>query len=70
MIELRWVERKVTRDDGFYLPPLKEYVVEKVLQYRTLLVRIGRERSNYARAVTQENWSDWQDVPTVPDTPR
>ena len=67
MIELRWLERPVLRqrgiDDGFFHPPLPDYVIVRVLQYR------NGEYPYQAPHETEWCGSDWTDVPTVDDQP-
>lgn len=69
MIELRWVEREVTR----HTPgePIACVTTERVLQYRTWDVDTFSE-GVYGRAtiLTKEGrhgelWTDWRDVPVV-----
>ena len=63
MIELRILERKVPRprgiDDGFYQPPLPDFIYVDVPQYR---------RGSYPyQPPCHREWvgTDWTDVPRV-----
>ena len=64
MIELRWLIKSVPRprgiDDGFYNPPLADFVSFPVLQYRE-----GYDVYSEDLRRNMFEWGDWQDVPTV-----
>lgn len=68
MIELQWLERRITRKMivGNGLNEIEVPDMERVLQYRIKIsdfeeILVGGE----PRYLDTSKWSDWQDVPTV-----
>ncbi len=59
MIELVWLERRITKKIFW----ITYWRIEKVLQYRKLDSWDKTEDGE----IIKRHWSDWQDVPTVND---
>ncbi len=61
MIEIRWLEREVHHGSG-----VTAYAVKtKVLQYRHKIPMYLKSGNQYGGGVLTDEWSDWQDIPTV-----
>jgi hypothetical protein len=68
MIELRWLYRQkevesedlVLRDGS----PVMETVMERILQYRRVVMYVEVEHETGSKSDEPEVWSEWRDVPT------